>query len=84
MNWRKRPLTRIHINMHVIRRNKKHGEDEPPIAIRRQGKKTRYAHRVDILGPSSVIYSPEKPLSCGARCWIETYEPVLCIPSEDS
>ena len=31
---------------------------------------TRY--EVEIHGPSRVIYSPDKPLSCGARVWIET------------
>jgi len=24
------------------------------------------------LGPAKVIYSPDKPLSCGAKVWIET------------
>ena len=27
---------------------------------------------MDIKGPSKVVYSPNKPLSCGARVWIET------------
>ena len=27
---------------------------------------------VEILGESKVVYSPDKPLSCGARVWIET------------
>ena len=31
-----------------------------------------YGHKVEILGPSKVVYSPDKPLSCGARVWIET------------
>ena len=44
-------LKRIHVNQHVIRRNKKTG---------------------DILGASRVVYSPDKPLSCGATVWIET------------
>ena len=29
-------------------------------------------NEVIIDGPSKVIYSPDKPLSCGARVWIET------------
>jgi hypothetical protein len=32
----------------------------------------QYAHRVKIDGPCVVVYSPDKPLSCGARVWIET------------
>jgi hypothetical protein len=35
-------------------------------------KDNQYAHRVAIHGPSEVVYSPDKPLSCGARVWIET------------
>ena len=38
-----------------------------------------YAHEVEILGASKIIYSPDKPLSCGARVWIETDEEVLCL-----
>jgi hypothetical protein len=29
-------------------------------------------HVINILGPSKVVYSPDKPLSCGAKVWIET------------
>ena len=29
-------------------------------------------YEVEILGESKVVYSPDKPLSCGARVWIET------------
>jgi hypothetical protein len=35
-------------------------------------KSNDYGHEVEILGPSKIIYSPDKPLSCGARVWIET------------
>ena len=35
-------------------------------------KDNRYAHEVRILGESKVVYSPDKPLSCGAKVWIET------------
>jgi hypothetical protein len=31
-----------------------------------------YAFEVEVLGPSRIVYRPDKPLSCGARCWIET------------
>jgi len=24
------------------------------------------------MGPSRVVYSPDKPLSCGAKVWVET------------
>ena len=64
-------ITRIHVNQHVIRRNKKTGETKPPIVIIRGGKR-EYAKQVEILGPSKLVYSPDKPLSCGARLWVET------------
>jgi|TARA_B110000908_G_C10078973_1_gene368671 hypothetical protein len=34
--------------------------------------KTWYGSEVDILGPSKMIYSPDKPRPCGAKLWIET------------
>ncbi len=67
---------RIHVNMHVIRRNQKTGEREPTNTVKTY-KTNTYAHEVDILGPSKVIYSPDKPLSCGARLWIETDSEVM-------
>ena len=62
---------RIHINMHKIRANKKHGKKEPVITVK-TSKTNTYGHEVEILGESKVVYSPDKPLSCGARVWIET------------
>jgi len=64
-------LKRIHVNMHKIRFNKKHGTNNPVITVK-TSHSNRYAHQVEILGPSKVIYRPDKPLSCGARVWIET------------
>ena len=66
---------RIHINQHVIRANKKNGTNDPAITVK-TSKENIYADRVEIDGPSSVVYSPDKPLSCGARVWIETDAPV--------
>jgi hypothetical protein len=63
--------TIIHVNQHAIRRNIKHGEHEPVLTVKTY-KSNTYAHEVEILGPSRVVYSPDKPLSCGARVWIET------------
>jgi hypothetical protein len=57
--------------MHKIRYNKKHGTNDPVLTVK-TSLSNRYAHNVEILGPSKVIYRPEKPLSCGARVWIET------------
>lgn len=64
-------MKRIHINQHVIRRNGKTGQRRPTITIK-EGSKNTYAQGVKILGPSEVIYSPDKPLPCGAKVWLET------------
>ena len=29
-------------------------------------------HEVEVLGPSKIVYRPDKPMSCGERVWIET------------
>ena len=55
--------------MHHIRYNKKHGTNKPVITVK-TSKSNDYGHEVEILGPSKIIYSPDKPLSCGARVWI--------------
>ena len=62
--------------MHVIRSNKKNGTNDPVITVKTY-KSNTYGHEVDILGNSQVVYSPDKPLSCGARVWIETDGEVL-------
>ena len=63
--------TRIHVNQHKIRSNKKHNLNEPVITVK-TSKSNDYGHEVEILGPSKIVYSPDKPLSCGAKVWIET------------
>jgi hypothetical protein len=68
---------RIHINQHKIRSNKKNGTKEPVITVKTY-KSNTYCYQVEIKGPSKIIYSPDKPLSCGARVWIETNSEVEC------
>jgi len=67
---------KIHINQHVIRENAKTGENKPVITVKTY-KSNHYANEVEILGKSKVIYSPDKPLSCGAKVWIETNADVI-------
>ena len=62
---------KIHVNQHKIRSNKKHNLKEPVITVK-TSKSNDYGHEVEILGPSKIVYSPDKPLSCGAKVWIET------------
>lgn len=63
--------TIIHVNQHVIKSNRKTGATDPVLTVKTY-KSNTYAHDVEILGPSKVVYSPDKPLSCGAHVWIET------------
>ena len=66
---------KIHINQHVIRANNKNGSNEPVVTVKTY-KSNTYGHEVNIIGSSKVIYSPDKPLACGAKVWIETKAPV--------
>lgn len=63
--------TIIHVNQHVIKHNFKQGTNDPVLTVKTY-KSNTYAHEVAIKGESKVVYSPDKPLSCGARVWIET------------
>ncbi len=67
---------KIHINQHKIRSNKKNNTEEAVITVK-TSKSNTYAKEVDILGKSKLVYRPNKPLSCGARVWIETDEKVV-------
>tara|TARA_R110000772_G_scaffold130505_1_gene238751 strand:+ start:601 stop:879 length:279 start_codon:yes stop_codon:yes gene_type:complete len=73
---------RIHVNQHVIRRNSKTGEREPVITTKTY-KENNYGHEVIINGPCKVIYSPDKPLSCGAKVWIETEGEVIVVNGDE-
>ena len=65
-------VKRIHINQHKIRANIKTPEALQPVITIKDGKTNTYCWEVDIKGPSKVVYRPNKPLSCGAKVWIET------------
>lgn len=65
--------TIIHVNQAHIRNNRKAApDDRVPVLTVKTYKSNVYANNVIIEGPSRVVYSPDKPLSCGARVWIET------------
>ena len=68
--------TIIHVNQHVIKSNRKDDKDDPVLTVKTY-KSNVYAHTVQINGPSKVIYSPDRPLSCGAHVWIETDSEVI-------
>lgn len=72
----------IHVNQHILKRNRKTGERNPPLtAKKKSGGRAHKAHQISIVDEQGrevarVVYSPDKPLSCGAVCWIETELPI--------
>ena len=70
--------TRIHVNQHIIKSNRKNNEDKPVLTVKTY-KSNTYAKEVEIQGNSKVIYSPNNPLSCGAEVWIETESKVKIL-----
>jgi len=67
------PKKYIHVNQHVIKRNRKEEKIgfEPVLTVKTY-KSNDYGHEVEVNGPCRIIYRPNKPLSCGATVWIET------------
>ena len=61
----------IQVNQHKIKSNFKHNKNEPVLTVKTY-KSNNYGHEIEIDGPCKIVYRPNKPLSCGARVWIET------------
>jgi hypothetical protein len=72
----------IHVNQHKIRANiQKAPEDREPVLALRTYKERTYGNTLTIMDKDGepvarIVYSPDKPLDCGARVWIETYHEV--------
>ena len=73
--------TIIHVNQHVIKANRKSGANDPVLTVKTY-KDNRYGHEVLIKRDSRIVYSPDKPLSCGAHVWIETQGEVVVLNDE--
>jgi len=78
--------TIIHVNQHKIKKNSKTGSKDPVITCKTY-KNNRYAHEAIIYGQdgkeaAKIIYSPDKPLGCGAKVWIETRNEIKVIVNE--
>ncbi len=58
---------RVHVNQHNIRYNRSNPGDMKPVVTVKTYKSNEYGDTVEINGPSVVVYSPDKPLSCGAK-----------------
>lgn len=72
--------TIVHVHQAKIRANiGKPADQQEPVLTVKTYKSNTYANEVEILGLSRVVYSPDKPLSCGARVWIECHGEVKIV-----
>ena len=67
----------IHVNQHNIRANAK-GADLPVLTVK-DYKQNRKCNEVIFKGDARIVYSPDKPLPCGAKVWIQTDDPVEIV-----
>jgi hypothetical protein len=72
---RKGLVKRIHVDQHRIKKNHKEGTSLPVLTVQVRGGPYK-TQGIYIDGPSRLVYRPEKPLSCGAKVWIETLSAV--------
>lgn len=75
--------TIIHVNQHAIKSNSKNNVNNPVLTCKTY-KDNRYAHEAILYDDNNkeiarVVYRPDKPLSCGAKVWIETKNKVEII-----
>jgi hypothetical protein len=64
-------ITRIHVNATRIR----HSPKRKPVFVATDSKRQRKGTRVEIDGPSALVYRPDRPFTRGgynAVAWIET------------
>lgn len=68
--------TIIHVNQHNIKHNIKNEDNRKPVITCKTYKDNQYCDEVTIshfgFEIAKIRYCPDKPLSCGARVWIET------------
>lgn len=81
-------LKRIYIDRATIRENHSRGTRKPPISVRTY-KGVQKAHEAVVRDSEGnevcrFIYSPDKPLSSGARLWVTTHLDVDVITWEES
>ena len=75
--------TIIHVNQHVIKSNNHNDKNEPVLTCKTY-KSNENAHQAIIYDKDDnevcrIVYSKDKPLSCGARVWVETNNRVELI-----
>ena len=72
--------TIIHVNQHNIKANTR-GANTKVLTVKTYKSNTKCN---EVKFTDGIIkYSPDKPLSCGAKVWLETFEPVEIIGDYD-
>lgn len=71
----------IHVAQDAIRKNAKHGTNDPAIIVRENSRKSARHHEVELRDETGRVlgkfhYRPHDPLRCGARVWLELGEGV--------
>lgn len=79
-------LHRIHVNQHRVKKNRTEGSRLPVITVKTY-KSNTYGHEAIIRDANGdevarVVYSPDKPLSCGATVWVESTNDVEVLTHE--
>ena len=76
----RKKLKRIHVNRHHIAANKRNGNTDLPVFTAKTYNEKIKGQRMGIFhGGQKVaefVYTPDKPLACGAVAYIETREDV--------
>lgn len=85
---KKRKKKHIKVNRHNIDFNKRHEDNRPPLSMTQSGEPVTKGHQFVAMLPSGneafrVVYSPDKPLSCGATVWIETNLNIEVVEGEE-
>lgn len=68
-------LKRLHVNQNLLRRAIA-GEDVCPYTVQYKGK-SHPCKSADINGSMSAVNSIHKPLSCGARLFLQTTDEII-------
>jgi hypothetical protein len=74
-------IKRLHVSQPNIRHNRSHGTTLPVITVQTSAGPI-HARKASILGESEIVYEPDKPLSCGARVWVQTTAEVVLEGAE--
>lgn len=72
---------KIHVNTHNIKHNAKHINKKKVLVLKTYKDNTYYdnitLYTNDGVEVLKIKYSPDKPLSCGAKVWIEFTDDII-------